>query len=162
MQVFNIPEDVINGVAAEIHSKTTKDYQIPVIGVPANLETPQIFEIIPFDEIDKPTRRVYAVDGSRNNHTFFNGVSLCFYQAGFVCFRQGQQVRLNIGDDPVVLGQVFHGTKMLVINEKDLSDIYDEFFALPAVANLIGFFDSPPEQIFPTAKTLSLPACRHC
>jgi len=31
MQVFNIPEDVINGVAAEIHTKTSKDYKIPVI-----------------------------------------------------------------------------------------------------------------------------------
>ncbi len=52
MQVFNIPEDVINGVAAEIHSKTTTDYKIPVIGVPENLETPQVFEIMPFDQID--------------------------------------------------------------------------------------------------------------
>lgn len=116
MQVFNIPDNVISGVAAEIHSKTTKDYKIPVVGVPDNLETPQVFEIIPFDEIDKPTRRIYAVDGSRNSHTFFNGVSLCFYQAGSVCFRQGQQLRLNASDDPVVLGQVFHGTKMLVRN----------------------------------------------
>ncbi len=154
MQVFKIPEDVINGVAAEIHSKTSRDYQIPVVGVAGNLETPQVFEIIPFDEIDKPTRRVYAVDGSRNSHTFFNGVSLCFYQAGFVCFRQGQQLRLNAGDDPVVLGQVLHGTKMLVINEKDLSDIYDEFFALSAVANLIAFFDSRREQICPYSKDL--------
>ena len=34
MHVFNIPEDVINNVAAEIHSKTNKDYKIPVVGVP--------------------------------------------------------------------------------------------------------------------------------
>src|SRR2546426_1800633 len=119
MQLFNIPEDVINGVAAEIHTKTTKDYRIPVIGVSDNLETPQVFEIMPFETIDTPTLRFYAIDGSRNGHTFYNGISLCFYQAGYVCFRQGQQMQLNSGSDPVFLGQVFHGTKMLVINEKD-------------------------------------------
>ena len=154
MQVFNIPEDVINGVAAEIHSKTNKDYKIPVVGVVGNLETPQVFEIMAFDDIDTQHFRVYAIDGSRNGHTFYNGVSLCFYQAGYVCFHQGQQVRLNSDADPVVLGQVCHGTKMLVINEKDLSDIYDEFLALPTVAALIKFFDDSPDEIFPYKKEL--------
>lgn len=152
MQIFNIPEDVINGVAAEIHSKTSKDYKIPVVGVPDNLETPQVFEIMPFDTIDKPTFRIYAIDGSRNSHTLYNGISLCFYQAGFVCFRRGQQVRLNDNEDPVVLGQMFHGTKMLVLSEKDLSDIYDEFLALPPVAGLLSFFEDKPEDIFPYGK----------
>src|SRR3990170_3995542 len=109
MQIFNIPDDVISGVAAEIHSKTTKDYKIPVVGVPENLETPQVFEIMQFDKIDAQSFRIYAIDGSRNSHTFYNGVSLCFYQAGYVCFHQGQQARLNSSNDPVVLGQVFHG-----------------------------------------------------
>jgi len=54
MHTFNIPDDVIQGAAAEIHSKTNKDYQIPVVGVPNNLETPQVFEIMPFEEIDAP------------------------------------------------------------------------------------------------------------
>jgi hypothetical protein len=154
MEIFNIPEDVINGVAAQIHAKTTKDYKIPVVGVPDNLETPQVFEIMPFDKIDTPTSRFYAVDGSLNSHTFYNGISLCFYQAGYVCFRQGQQVQLNSVSDPVLLGQVFHGAKMLVLNDKDLSDIYDEFLGLPIVSALISFFDDKPDEIFPYKKEI--------
>ena len=154
MPIFNIPDDVINGVAAEIHSKTNKDYKIPVVGVPENLETPQVFEIMPFEQIDTPMTSYYAVDGSRNSHSFYNGVSLCFYQAGYVCFRNGQQVRLNTSADPVVLGEVFHGTKMLVLNETDRGDIYDEFLNLPPVASLIAFFSDKPEDIFAYEKKL--------
>jgi len=154
MQIFNIPDDVIKGVAAEIHSKTNKDYKIPVVGVPENIETPQVFEIMPFDLIDAPSVRFYAIDGSRNSHTFYNGVSLCFYQAGYVCFCGGQQVRLNTSTDPVILGKLFHGTKMLIINEKDLEDIYDEFLTLPAVASLIAFFGDNAEDVFPYKKDL--------
>jgi hypothetical protein len=148
MHVYSIPDYVIDSVAAEIHSKTTKDYKIPVVGVAGNLETPQVFEIMPFDEIDKPNFRIYAIDGSRNNQPFYNGISLCFYQAGFVCFHHGQQVRLNAGNDPVVFGEMFSGTKMLVISEKDLNDIYDEFLALPPVANLMAFFGGTLEDTF--------------
>src|SRR3989338_523343 len=137
MQFFNVPENVISDVAAQIHARTNRDYNIPVVGVPDNLETPQIFEILPFDQIDSRNTRFYAIDGSRNSHTFYNGISLCFYQAGYVCFHQGRQVRMNENDDPVVLGKVFHGTKMLVLSEKDLSDIYDEFLSLPPTAALL-------------------------
>jgi hypothetical protein len=117
MSSFEIPDDVISGVAAQIHAKTNKDYKIPVIGVPGNLETPQVFEIMPFAQIDQLSSRFYAIDGSRNSHSFYNGVTLCFYQAGYVCFHKGAQVRLNTGDDPIVLGQVFHGNRMLVLND---------------------------------------------
>jgi len=154
MQIFSIPDDVINGVAAEIHSKMNKDYKIPIVGVPENLETPQIFEIMPFDQIDAPTVAFFAIDGSRNSHTFYNGVSLCFYQAGYVCFRRGQQVRLNTSADPVVLGKVLHGTKMLVLNEEHLGSIYDEFLTLPAVSSLIAFFGDKAEEVFPYKKDL--------
>lgn len=154
MSSFEIPDDVIAGVAEQIHRKTSKDYQIPVVGVPGNLETPQVFEIMPFDQIDKQGCRFYAVDGSRNSHTFYNGVSLCFYQAGYVCFQDGKQVRLNDRDDPVVLGKVFYGTKMLVLNDSDLGDIYDEFLLIPPVAHLLSFFNDKPEDIFPYGKEL--------
>src|SRR3989442_12859875 len=95
MQIFNIPEDVINNVAAEIHSKTNKDYKIPVVGGSDNLETPQVFEIMPFDQIDTPHTRFYAIDGSCNSHTFYKGVSIGFYQLGNVCFQIGQKLQLN-------------------------------------------------------------------
>lgn len=154
MQFFNVPEDVISDVAAQIHARTNRDYNIPVVGVPDNLETPQIFEILPFDQIDSRNTRFYAIDGSRNSHTFYNGISLCFYQAGYVCFHQGRQVRMNENDDPVVLGKIFHGTKMLVLSEKDLSDIYDEFLSLPPTAALLSFFGDKPEEVFPYNKDL--------
>jgi hypothetical protein len=154
MSSFEIPDGVINATATQIHTKTNKDYKIPVVGVPHNLETPQVFEIMPFNQIDQQQARFYAVDGSRNSHTFYNGVSLCFYQAGYVCFHKGKQIRLNATNDPVVFGKVFHGEKMLVLSEKDLSDIYDEFLALLPVAALIDFCNDPPDKIFPYEKDL--------
>jgi len=152
MQFFNIPEEVISGVALQIHAKTNKDYKIPVVGVPDNLETPQVFEIMAFDQIDTRNTRFYAIDGSVNSHTFYNGVSLYFYQVGYVCFHQGRQIRINTSDDPVILGKIYHGTKMLVLSEKDLSDIYDEFLLLPPVAALLKFFEGEPDDIFPYKK----------
>lgn len=154
MSSFEIPDSVINATAQQIHTKTNKDYKIPVIGVPENLETPQVFEIMPFSDIDQQESRFYAIDGSRNSHTFYNGVSLCFYQAGYVCFHKGKQIRLNTTDDPVVFGRVFHGDKMLVLSEKDLSDIYDEFLTIPPVAALLSFWGDPVEDIFPYKKDL--------
>lgn len=152
MQIFNIPDAVINGVAAQIHTRTNKDYHVPVVGVPDNLETPQIFEIMPFAQIDSRAARIFAIDGSRNSHTFYNGITLCFCQAGYVCFHQGNQLRLNNSDDPVVLGRTFHGSQMLVLAEKDLTDIYDELLGLPPVSALMSFFDAKPEDVFPYSK----------
>lgn len=152
MAVFNIPDDVIAGVATEIHTRTNRDYQIPVVSVADNIETPQIFEIMPFDKIDSLNARFYAIDGSRNSHSFYNGISLCFYQAGYVCFHGGCQQRLNSSDDPVVLGKVFHGNKMLVLSESDLDQIYEEFLELAPVKALVSFFGEPPEEIFPYGK----------
>jgi hypothetical protein len=152
MTFFNIPDDVIKDVAAQIHTKTTTDYHIPVVGSPDNLETPQIFEIMPFDKIDLEPARFYAIDGSRNGHTFYNGISLYFYQAAYVCFHEGRQLRLNDGNDPVVLGKLFHGNKMLILGEEDLTDVYDELLTLPPVASLVAFFDDAPANIFAYSK----------
>ena len=154
MSAFEIPDSVITATDSQIHTKTNKDYKIPVVGVAENIETPQIFEIMPFSEIDQQDSRFYAIDGSKNSHTFYNGVSLCFYQAGYVCFHKGKQIRLNETEDPVVLGRVFHGEKMLVLSEKDLSDIYDELLTLPPVAALLGYWEDSPEDIFPYKKDL--------
>src|SRR5208337_4782453 len=98
MQFFNIPDNVIDGVASEIRNRTTRDYHIPVVGTHENLETPQVFEIMPFDLIDSQNTRFYAIDGSRIAHGFYNGISLCFYQAGYVCFQNGRQLRMNATD----------------------------------------------------------------
>lgn len=154
MQFFNIPDNVIDGVASEIHRKTTTDYHIPVVGAPENLETPQVFEIMPFDQIDSQGHRFYAIDGSHISHSFYNGISLCFYQAGYVSFQNGKQLRMNETEDPVVLGKLFHGNKMLVLSEKDLTDIYDEFLQLAPVSALLSFFEDPPDLVFPYGKEI--------
>ena len=156
MSLFEIPDTVIHATASQIHAKTNKDYKIPVVGVPDNLETPQVFEIMPFDQIDQQDARFYAVDGSRNSHTFYNGVTLCFYQAGYICFHKGKQIRLNTTDDPTVFGKVFHGDKMLVLSEKDPSDIYDEFLGLPPVAALLAFCDDRGVRKFFSLSVCSL------
>jgi hypothetical protein len=148
MSSFEIPDNVINATAAQIHAKTNKDYQIPVVGVPENLETPQVFEIMPFEKIDQQSAKFYAIDGSRNSHTFYNGVSLCFYQAGYVCFQKAKQLRLNSDDDPIVFGKVYHGNQMLVLSEKDLSEIYDECLGLAPTAALLSFFEDSPDVVF--------------
>jgi len=51
-----ISETAISLVAKHINERNNKSYAIPIIGSPENTETPQIFEIIPFDEIDKAPR----------------------------------------------------------------------------------------------------------
>ena len=61
-----IPDNAIDLVANHINKRCNKNYSIPVVGNPNNPETPQIFEIIPFDEIDKNDRNFYAIDGSYN------------------------------------------------------------------------------------------------
>jgi hypothetical protein len=59
---------------------------------------------------------------------------------------------MNTGDDPVTLGKIYHGTRMLVLNDKDLSDIYDELMLLPPVASLVTFFGDSADEIFPYKK----------
>ncbi|MEK7281457.1 MAG: hypothetical protein AAB037_03795, partial [Chloroflexota bacterium] len=102
-----IPQTAIDSVAQHINQRTNKPYSIPTIGDASNPETPQIFEIIPFDEIDKTDSKFYAVDGSSNSHSFYNGVTIGLYRGGCVCFYLGKQIRLNNHNDPVILGQAY-------------------------------------------------------
>ena len=41
---------------------------------------------------------------------------------------------------------------MLVLNDADLRDIYDELLTLPAVNALLSFFGANPEAVFPYGK----------
>ena len=50
--MFEIPEQAIEKVAEEIRRRTSRDHKIPVLGTADNVETPQIFEILPFDQND--------------------------------------------------------------------------------------------------------------
>ncbi len=91
----NIPDNAIELVAKHINTRSNKDHRIPVIGQKDNIETPQIFEIIQFDEIDNSDRKFYAIDGSYNSEQFYNGLAIAIYAAGYICFHRGKQIRVN-------------------------------------------------------------------
>ncbi|MGA9777801.1 MAG: hypothetical protein ACLPRE_06935 [Limisphaerales bacterium] len=87
-----IPDSAIETVAQHINNRSNKNYGISSVGNQANIETPQIFEIHPFGEIDKTEKRFYAIDGSYNSEEFYNGLAIAIYAAGCICFQHGKQV----------------------------------------------------------------------
>src|SRR4030065_2458026 len=125
-----VPQGAIDLVAQHINQRTNKQYSIPTVGDATNSETPQIFEIIPFDEIDNTDSKFYAVDGSSNSHSFYNGVSIGLYRAGYVCFHLGKQLRMNSSTDPVILGQSYTPQNILITCDQHMSSIYDELLTL--------------------------------
>jgi len=154
MKQETIPNNAINLVAHHINERINKNYSIPVIGNPTNPETPQIFEIIPFNEIDKTNRNFFAIDGSYNSQQFYNGVSIGVYNAGYICYRGGKQIRMNNMDDPIILGKAYFPQNILITNEAHLFAIYDELLNLEPVKKMLYFFNDSPEDIFGYAKEL--------
>jgi len=154
MRQETITNNAINLVAHHINERINKNYSIPVIGNPTNPETPQIFEIIPFDEIDKTNRSFFAIDGSYNSQQFYNGVSIGIYNAGYICYRGGKQIRMNNMDDPVILGKAYSPQNILITNEEHLFAIYDELLNLEPVKKLLYLFNDSPENIFGYTKEL--------
>ena len=147
-----IPDSAIETVAQHINNRSSKNYGINPIGNEENVETPQIFEILPFDEIDDTDGRFYAIDGSYNSQQFYNGLAIAVYTAGYVCFYHGQQVRMNPLDDPVILGQAYYPQNILVTNDDHLLAIYDEFLSLKPVKRLLEFFARDASEVFPYNK----------
>ena len=147
-----IPQSAIDSIAKHINERTNKSYGIPTVGNESNPETPQIFEIIPFDQIDKGTWKVYAIDGSINSHSFYNGVSVGLYRGGYICFQLGKQIRMNDLSDPVILGKSYTPTNILIITREHLEAIYDELFELEPVKNLVAFLEAKIDEIFPFTK----------
>ncbi|GAI85434.1 unnamed protein product, partial [marine sediment metagenome] len=81
-----IPQSAIDSIAQHINQRNNKQYNISIVGgTTSNPETPQIFEIMPFEQIDKTDTAFYAVDGSSNSHSFYNGVSIGLYRGGYIC-----------------------------------------------------------------------------
>lgn len=148
MSQKEIPDDAIEAVARHINNRSNKNYSINPIGNEDNLETPQIFEILPFGEIDNTDRRFYAIDGSYNSQEFYNGLAIAIYTAGYICYQHGKQVRMNSSDDPVILGQAYAPNNILVTNEDHRAAIYDELFTMPPVKRLVEFWADKPENIF--------------
>ncbi|WAL61248.1 DNA double-strand break repair nuclease NurA [Thermocoleostomius sinensis] len=147
-----IPDSAIELVAKHINTRSNKNYSIPVVGHKENIETPQIFEIISFDQIDDSDRRFYAIDGSYNSEQFYNGLCIAIYAAGYICFHRGQQIRMNSLDDPVILGKAYYPQNILITHQEHLDVIYDEFLTLEPVKKLLDFLDENPEEIFPYKK----------
>src|ERR1044072_506439 len=148
MADFNIEQEAIDRAADVIHQRTSKNYKIPVIGDKENIETPQIFEIMPFNEIDSVDARFYAIDGSKNSFTFYNGLNLALYRAGYLCFHHGKQTRCSDLSDPIRLAKIYQSKTLLVTREQDLIEIYDQLLTSEPVRSLIDFFGSPIEEIF--------------
>jgi len=143
-----IPDSAIEIVAEHINNRNNKNYGIPVIGNPGNIETPQIFEIVPFDKIDGSEHRFYAIDGSYNSEQFYNGLFIGIYTAGYVCYHKGKQIRMNDLDDPVILGKAYFPTNILITNENHLLAIYNELLSLEPVKQVISFWQDSPQTIF--------------
>lgn len=152
MNQKTIPDNAINSVARYINERSNKPFSIPVIGNPNNPETPQIFEIMPFDEIDKSDRNFFAIDGSYNSQEFYNGVSIGVYSAGYICYKLGKQIRMNDTDNPIILGKAYYPQNILITKEEHLFAIYDELLNLEPVKNLIEFFHDSPDNILPYKK----------
>lgn len=149
-----IPQSAIDAIAQHINQKSNTQYSIPVVGHASNPETPQIFEIIPFDEIDNTELCVYAIDGSKNSHSFYNGLSIGLYRGGYICFQFGKQLRMNNHNDPVTLGQSYTPQNILITCDEHLLAIYDELLTLPPVKGFIEFLAAKPEEIFPYKRDL--------
>lgn len=156
MSSREIPDNAIEAVARHINTRSSKNYGINPIGTEENIETPQIFEIIPFDDIDNTDSRFYAIDGSYNSELFYNGLAIAMYTAGYVCYERGRQIRMNTLDDPIILGQAYYPDNILVTNQEHLFAIYDELLTLKPVKRLLEFWakteEDSSENIFAYAK----------
>ncbi|MBZ0098165.1 MAG: hypothetical protein K8F30_03730, partial [Taibaiella sp.] len=147
-----IPQAAIDIIAQHINSRNNKNYNISVVGVSDNPETPQYFEIVPFDEIDDTDTSFYALDGSTNSQPFYNGLAIGIYRAGYICFQNGKQVRMNNGDDPIHLGQSYTPRNILITQEDHKYAIYEELLTLPPVKNFLAFLGDTAANIFPYSK----------
>lgn len=154
MSKKEIPDSAIEAVARHINERSNKPYQIPIVGLSENIETPQYFEILPFYQIDETDRRFYAIDGSYNSQEFYNGLAIAIYTAGYICYYHGKQVRMNNSEDPVILGQAYYPENILVTNEEQLGVMYDELLSMPVVQKLLDFWIDDPEDIFPLNKEI--------
>lgn len=143
-----IPDSAITSVAEYINKRHNKNHGIPVVGNPDNIETPQIFEIAPFDRIDDAPQRFYAVDGSYNSEPFYNGLSIGVYTAGYVCYQRGKPVKMSDSDDPTVLGRAYYPHNVLVTRDEHLFAIYDELLSLKPVKQLLSFWNGTPDDVF--------------
>jgi hypothetical protein len=161
MNQKEIPDSAIEVVAKHINDRNNSQTNIPISGPDENTETPHYFEIIPFDKIDDSSRKFFAIDGSYNAQEFYNGLSVALYTAGYVCYHNGKQIRLNDKDDPIILGKNYFPNNILITNQDHAYAIFDEFLSLEPVKNFIQFSGVPnPYSIFSySEKTIKEEIC---
>ncbi|MCB0537617.1 MAG: DNA double-strand break repair nuclease NurA [Bacteroidetes bacterium] len=131
-----ISENTIEQIALHINERANKPSSFPIITITGQTETPHYFEIIPFDEIDDSEITFYAIDGSYNSQEFYNGLTVGLYTAGYVGFNGGKQLVLNNLNDPVILGNGYYPTNILITNDEHKSVVYDELLRLEPVRKL--------------------------
>jgi hypothetical protein len=154
MNKKEIPDDTIDIVARHINERNNRPSKIPIITIDGETETPHYFEIIPFDQIDNSKSHFFAIDGSYNSQEFYNGLSLGIYTAGYVCFKEGKQVRLNNLIDPIILGKGYYPERILMTSDEHRNDIYDELLSLEPVTKILEFFGADETQIFSFGREL--------
>jgi len=144
-----IPDSAIDAVARYINERNNKiPYIQTILTVDGNTETPHYFEIISFNEIDNTPTKFFAIDGSYNYQEFYNGLSIGIYTAGYICYDNGNQIRLNNLNDPVILGKCYYPNHILITNENDNYAIFDELLTLEPVLNLLNFFEDEHKNIW--------------
>ncbi len=141
-----IPEDAIVEVANAINNKVNKTPNLSSpVTVLDDLRTPQYFEIIPFDQIDKAESTYFAIDGSTNHQEFYNGLCIGLYAAGYIGYNAGKQIILNELDDPVILGKTYFPSRLMITSDLDKEEIFDELLSLEPVKKLFTFFGNPSD-----------------
>lgn len=140
MNKKEIPDSAIEVVAKHINERNNRQTNISISGPDENTETPHYFEIIPFDQIDNAKAKFFAIDGRYNSQEFYNGLSVAIYTAGYICYHNGKQIRLNELEDPIILGKSYFPNNILITNQDHCFAIFDELLGLEPVKKLIEFF----------------------
>lgn len=136
MNKKEISENIIDKIAQHINERANRPSTFPIITISGQTETPQYYEIIPFNEIDNSETTFYAIDGSYNSQEFYNGLTIGLYSAGYVGFNSGKQLELNELNDPVILGQRYYPENILITNDDHKSAVFDELLELEPVKKL--------------------------
>ena len=148
MNKNEIPDLTIETIAKHINERNSKPSTTLIITIEGETETPHYFEIIPFDQIDKSIAQFFAIDGSYNSKEFYNGLSVGIYTAGYVCFKEGKQIRQNDLDDPIILGKSYFPENILITNDEHKNAVYDELLLLEPVQNFLDFLALSITDIF--------------
>ncbi|HEX8334260.1 MAG TPA: hypothetical protein VF622_16685 [Segetibacter sp.] len=154
MNKKEIPDETIEIVAKHINERNNRPSKIPIITIDGETETPHYFEILPFDQIDKSKAHFFAIDGSYNSKEFYNGLCVGIYTAGYVCFQEGKQVRMNDLTDPVILGKAYYPNNILITNDEHKDAIFDELLSLEPVKAFLAFLGADETQVFPFNKEI--------